>query len=263
LSVVASGQIIIQVHPHTGPMISPRTLNLPVTRPATQPVSQQPATTSRGQMREWITQLGDPDPDIRQAATANLMLLHRADLPVLRQEADAQMPLIPEQIVRLHEIVIQGYLSDETYDYVDKGFLGLSWNVMETEQQFPEIDEGVLVADRIPGFSSCRMLQRGDILVGLADPPRPFHSVTDLVIAVSMSAPGTTVWLDVLRNGKHIQVPVVLEHKPAQLETNETSLVEWVNARQDKAEAYWRSAFPEFAAQYRGPDPIPTHAGSI
>jgi hypothetical protein len=259
----AQVQFQIQIRPNIN--IPPTQILPPATRPATRPT--QLISPSRSSIREWVNQLADADPEIRQTATVNLMnTLRRADLPALRDQALSQMPLIPEQYVRLHEIVVQVFLADEDYVAIDKGFLGLSWNTVLADQQSPEIYEGLIVADRIPGFSSNVMLQRGDIVVGRVDPPfGPIHFVADLVAAVSDFPPGGTVTLDVLRNGKRLHVPLLLEPRPEDLVTSPdpASQAEWMSIRQDKAEDYWRSHFPEFAAMYRGPDPNRPNVGSL
>src|SRR5262249_17827304 len=100
----------------------------PLDQPASRPTARMPVMPEV--VAAMIVQLGDDNPAIREAATVNLMDLHRRDLAVLRGEAEAQMPLMPEQIVRLHEIVMQVYLADERYVGGGQGFLGLSWSWM-------------------------------------------------------------------------------------------------------------------------------------
>ena len=121
-------------------------------------------------LQSVIVQLGSDNPQLRQEAMGRLMGLKKQDLPAVRAAALAQSPLLPGQIAALHEAVIQIFLAAEGYR-VDAdcpgGFLGLRWSIVQP----PQSSEGVVVEERIPGFSAYRLLQSGDVIVQFLDWP--------------------------------------------------------------------------------------------
>jgi hypothetical protein len=202
--------------------------------PTTQPDSPQ--------FRQWIAQLADADPDVRDSAAQQLMNLKRDDLPTLRQAALGQRPLLPMQISALHEIVSQVFLASEPYKPMRGiAFLGVSRSMsrMDTEDD----PDGVVVADRVLGFDAYRQLRNGDVIVKLLDNPEiPMHTFAQLHDTVRALGPGRTLRFEVLRDGRPVVVSVLLQARPLEL-PDSGDPAEWIKARAEKAEKYWESNF--------------------
>jgi hypothetical protein len=202
------------------------------------PPSTQPDSAA---FRQWITQLADADPDVRDSATQQLMSLKRDDLPALRQAAMSQRPLLPVQIASLRDVVRQVYLASEPYKPMrDVAFLGLSWQGAEFRDSG---DVGVVVADRIPGFDAYRCLRNGDVIVKLLDnPDAPLHNPSQLRDTVRVLGPGRILRFEVLRDGRPVVVSVLLQARPLEL-PDLSDPREWIKERADRADKYWESNF--------------------
>jgi hypothetical protein len=214
-------------------MILPLLMVVPVqAAPATQPDSAQ--------YRTWITQLADPDPDIRDAATQNLMGLGRVDLPTLREAALSQRPLLPEQVGALHDIVRQVFLSSDPYRPLpDVGFLGVTY-----EPTWLNDHAGLIVADRLPGFDGFRALRNGDVIVKLLDlPDSAPQNALDLKSLAQTIGPGHPIHLQVIRNGRSVNVSVLLEPRPLDLHDGQVTGSSWLFSRLRRAGMYWDSNF--------------------
>jgi hypothetical protein len=216
----------------------------PRTAPATQPVpfaADAPA-------RNWFAELASPEDNKREEARTNLMGLTRNDLPRLRALVEQSRPLAASQVAALHEIVIQIYLSGESYPpaFPVTGFLGLSW----PQGTDPGTRLGVLVQTRFPGFPSFRMLRDGDLILGvLLNPNAPLEvgpntttqDLGRLMGAIGAAGANREVVLDVLRQGQEIKVPLQL--KPHPLLEIGADPTDFFDRRQQKAEEYWRTEF--------------------
>lgn len=200
----------------------------------------QPAPLNE-QMRLWIKQLGGDDSRVRQSALMQLMGLRREDLPALREAALAQEPLLPGQVAAIHDAVTQIYLAaDATAENIQptRGFLGLLWNPVDTIRS-----EGVIVSQRIPGFGAYRMLQSGDIIVKLLDQPNvELSNYQQFIAAVQPMEAGQVLRMQVMRYGRLTDISILLEPFPTDL-NGETSIDAWMQARDDKAQAYWDADF--------------------
>jgi len=102
---------------------------------------------------------------------------------------------------------------------------------------------GVPIAEAIPGFCGYRSLQRGDVVLGV-DAPQWTRTPTsnELVTAVSQSAAGRQVTLHVLRQGRMIEVPLVLSARPRVAE-DIASTKQFFELRERRANEYWLAAF--------------------
>jgi hypothetical protein len=190
------------------------------------------------QFRNWITQLADPDPDVRATAAENLMGLTRADLPALRDAALSQRPLLPVQVDTLHDVVRQVYLTAEPYRATPRtGFLGLYWPLAQAIAD----PRGVVVVDRIPGFDVYRRLRAGDVIVKFDDlPDYPLHGSADLSNIVQKFSAGDKLLFDVLRDGRVVSISVLLQAHPDDIPQNPEP---WLGRRALKADQYWEKNF--------------------
>src|SRR5687767_13724079 len=129
-----------------------------------------PATQSAEQLEQWLTQLADDDPAVRDAARVNLMGLSRAELDTLRRVVEEHAPLAPGQSAALQDIVCHVYLAGEPRPQnIGVGFLGVSLADMyqpaaggADEQAEAPPREAVLVTSTLAGFAGHRYLQAGD-----------------------------------------------------------------------------------------------------
>jgi hypothetical protein len=191
-------------------------------------------------LQSLIVQLGSDNPRLRQDALSQLMDLKKQDLRALRAAALAQSPLLPGQIAALHQAVRQIFLAAERYHVdpqVPGGFLGLHWPA-----PLDPSAEGVSVDERIPGFPAYRLIQPGDVIVQILDCPGVrFHGNAELVQIAHRMWPGQVMHLKLLRLGQPINVAVVLDFIPIELNGNNADA--WIQDRNQKAEDYWNREF--------------------
>jgi hypothetical protein len=208
--------------------------------------STQPAT----QIRQWVDQLADSDPDARTQAVAKLMALPANQLPILREVVAQAAPLLPSQKVLLHDAVVQVYLAGMPYDPAPENqpFLGVRGDTIDPELR----TEGMVVIMRVPGFGAYRMLQPGDIISRIVELPEDrFTEMVKFTEAIRKCRVGQTINLIVIRNGRQIRVPVELRARPAAIGTASIDPNDpwsenadpWMKERRDAADAYWDSAF--------------------
>ncbi|HTW93500.1 MAG TPA: hypothetical protein VMD30_01820 [Tepidisphaeraceae bacterium] len=204
--------------------------------PATQP------TAMERRLRGWIEELSDNDQAVRERAKFNLLGLSRDDLPALKEAAEKEMPLSPDQQLALRDVVFHVYLSGDNYEAIaNEGFLGLQWPFT-----YPDfVDIGQYVETRLPGFGAYRYLRTGDIIVGiLSDPSVDCRDTLAFRSAIKAMLPGQTVRLRILRRGQLRDVSIVLDEMPAvtNLE-NGIHVEDWLIQRRQAAEGYWDANF--------------------
>lgn len=213
--------------------------------PATQPAQH---AQSDALMKKWLSDLASPDASIRDVARAKLMTLGRDQLPELQKLVGQSLPLAPSQATALRQIVQEVYLGGESYESNGRdGFLGILMDQsLFAIQDFDHGDEshiepGVVVAERIPGFCASRMLLDGDVILGTTNPPQVFRTTKALQLAVQAMMPGETIHLQVLRNGRVIDVGLVLD--PSPLEVTKENISEFKLRRAAKFNDYWQKSF--------------------
>ncbi len=78
-----------------------------------------------------------------------------------------------------------------------------------------EKNEGALIGDVTPGSPAAKAgIKRGDVVVAING--ERISEARDLSLKVSMLPPGTTVHLKVMRDGRAVEVPVVLGEQPSE-----------------------------------------------
>jgi hypothetical protein len=207
------------------------------TQPATQPTASQ--------LHQWIMQLVDDDPDVRDSASQSLMNLPSQDLPQLRAAAMDVRPLLPGQISGLHDAVIQDFLAnDPSATPTDAAFLGVNLPSPNIQVQ-PGDSPRAQVVGLIPGFGGNQVLRIGDVIEKiLEEPDSDIQTSEQLIEGVKKMTPGQTIHLLVVRAGRTIQLAVPLKARPKELPDNDMNLATaWLNARSKKAEQYWTSQF--------------------
>jgi hypothetical protein len=211
-------------------------------------------TDTPASLKSLLRQLGDSDPSVRDATREQLMAMPSTDLPALRAALAAMRPLPPGVAQAMHDIVTHVYLSGEiSPGPKPSGFMGIGM-VRDDQSVYPDDDQGdtqlplgVIVDMRLPGFDAYRVLRDGDIITMLSTDesgPIAVHSSLNICGAVAQLSPGEHVRLKVLRNGRRIDVTLVLNQRPIELPLD--ALVEpeaYRNDRQKKAEKYWNDQF--------------------
>lgn len=233
-----------------GPPSSAPAGDVPTTRPTTAP-------SDRATVAKWLTDLASTDPAARDTARSHLMRLHRADLPTLQQLLRRDHPLAPAQAMTLRQVVQEIYLAGEPYDKdpSNGGFLGIYMDGASSAtrdlQQANDAPKtpGIVVADLFSGFCAARVLREGDVILGTVSPVQVFNNVDDLKTAVGGAEPGSTIHLQVLRQGQVIQVPLTLDPRPAEIEFSAES---FRRQRAEKFDDYWREAFAPLLKQAVG-----------
>lgn len=212
--------------------------------PTTQPTT---APTDRTAISKWIADLASTDPAARDAAKTHLMHLSRGDLPALQELLRRSRPLAPSQAVVLRQIVQEVYLAGESYekDPMNGGFLGIAMDGILGRQDLQQPNDdghapGIVVADRFAGFCASRMLRQGDVILGTSNPPQVFTSILDLQNAIGGAEPGSTIRLEVLRQGQVIHVSLTLDCRPAEVGTSPDN---FRRERAEKFDDYWRETF--------------------
>jgi hypothetical protein len=203
-----------------------------------------PVDAAKNNLRAIVQQLNDPKPAARSEARQKLLNLKRKDLVDLRTVLQERLPLTPCESDGLYDIVTHVYLSD--YSYIGenaRGFLGV---IFEDEQRDLEPEcGGVEIRKRMPGFCGFRYFDDGDVVLALSSPQQTFepHSYPDVQDAIKSFSAGQTVMFRILRRGKVILVPVVLDAMPREVGGNVPATTEFIANRNAAANAYWEETF--------------------
>lgn len=226
-------------------VLAPLPVAVRAEEPATQPTTRP---SDQANMRKWLADLASPDASVRDAARARMMTLSRDDLPALQDLVRRSMPLAPSQAIALRQIVEEVYLADEPYEAAkNQGFLGILMDQGGTIMRDfdhgdqSHVEPGVIVAERIPGFCASRTLLDGDVILGTTNPRMIFTDSASLQHAVQAMNPGETMHLEVLRNGRIVDVPLVLDPKP--LDATPATISSFKLQRAAKFRDYWQSTF--------------------
>jgi len=191
-------------------------------------------------MRGVLEGLWDADPAVREQSRCALLALRRAQLPALASAAAELGPLEPPALQELREIVAHVYLSEEPYDSLPQGFLGITMSPLDDNAC------GAVVESRMPGFCAYAALRDGDEITDIEERPlaRPFDR-NQFINVIQETPPGRTIHLKVLRQGRAVRVPVTLSRRPAGAnELNyELRVRELLARRRDAAAAYWEKTF--------------------
>ncbi len=232
------------------------------TAASTQPTVSFPPDSP---IRKTFAKLADPDPKVRDQARQDLMGINADDLPKLRQLVIEHLPLSPDQLAALRDIVMQAYLAGEKYPAGDRSinpagvetdsngtespfFLGLTWGKDITDATDARL--GVTVDERLPGFPSYRFLRKGDMILGVwIHPTDPLPKQPDwltpnrqaLIAAISGSPRSQDVVVQLIRNGQQMTVAIKMAPKPIYADPD--SLQTFKAMRVDRAETYWQENY--------------------
>jgi hypothetical protein len=200
--------------------------------------------STNNHVREWFSGLSDDDPAVREQACRKLLTIRRGELPALRAAVKERRPLIPAETEVLRDIVTQVYLSEEAYDGNESvGFVGV---IFDADQQFEELPTGgVEVRHRMPGFCASRFLEDGDVILSVGNPPTALlHTHDEMTREVKSNSAGQRLTFLVLRRGRVLAIPVVLDAKPSELTADQPSAIAtFLAERQTNAEKYWEAEF--------------------
>ncbi len=205
---------------------------------------------------KWFWQLGDADPQVREAASVNLMGLRPEDLPQLQKLVAESLPLPPAQATVLRQIVEQIYLAGESYKATPgQGFLGIQ-TMRTTVKMDSALDDhpffAIVVYRRVPGFCGARALRDGDVILGVIERPNlDLTDVRDFSTAVREIGPRQLIHLQVLRHGQVREVPVTLDPRPMDIDID-TAIDAMVEMREAKFREYWEQSFGPLLKEQTG-----------
>lgn len=206
----------------------------------------------RAPLRQWLDELAHHDAGVREAARIQLMGMDRDELRMFRDVVANAQPLLPAQAVALREIILQAHAAGEPYDKDhSQGFLGVELRTAQLPGERPEDiqQSGVLIVSRLLGFCGYRMLQEGDIVLGVLDRPNArTGDFIDLSTIIRGMEAGTTIHLEVYRRGRIIRVPVTLDARPTDLARFQ-NLDALRSVRFRRAYDYWRKHFAPLVEQ--------------
>jgi len=243
--------------------------------------TRQPGSTTRPvnvdarSLQIVLRELGVGDSTAREEALSKLLTLRRADLPALRDAVADARPLAPGTIAVLQEVVTHVYLREEPYEaHADKSFLGVQmWPIdlyflAQGGEVFPPVPfinpgrlvlddkvpdaprpialrAGVIISVRMPGFCGYGALRDGDVVLALPELGfEQLNSSQDLSIGVQSAAPGRKITVRVLRRGRELDIPVVLDPRPVAADrVNAGAFDLLVQQRAELAEKYWQEHF--------------------
>jgi hypothetical protein len=206
---------------------------------AGQVAATEPGGVERSDVRVWLKGLADADPAVRETSRLGLMRMTSDELPALRDEIVAASPIGPAQAEALPDIVKHVHLKGVGYEVDPSGFLGLSW----PPGMVPVMDQaGVLVDGRLPGFDAYGVLETGDVILGLGDPPVAIRTQADLTEPVRAMAPGTILSMKIRRGTEEMTVKVKVGSRP-RVADDPTLIEQWESDRQSDAQAYWDKEF--------------------
>jgi hypothetical protein len=226
-------------------LIATRPAPVPSTAPAE---LAPPPPAPMPDLRARLKDLSDPDGAVRDRARQELMAMPASALDAFKQLVADVRPLAPDQRAALKDIVTHVYLSGRTYPSTNRsGFLGVSFDdfqiVRDADEDGPRY--GVVVTGRLPGFVGYRVLQDGDVITHVER--QPFASRGDFSQAIQASKAGSPVHLDLIRQGRTLQVELRLDLRPTWAEALNT-IQPGSQARQEEADDYWTRNFEPLTA---------------
>src|SRR5258706_2159962 len=196
---------------------------------------------ARRRIGEWFSGLSDDDPAVREEATRKLLTMTRQDLPALRQVIKERRPLMPAEAEPLRDIVTHVYLSEDPYDRDEAtGFVGV---LFDEEQEYDKLPTGGgEVRRRLPGFCAARFLEDGDVILSIGDPPAMILRTSEnMMQEIKRRSAGKRLTFLVLRRGRLMQIPVVLDAKPSDLLPGTVPI--FILERQATADRNWETEF--------------------
>lgn len=202
---------------------------------ATDAATTQPAAV----IRQWVLELGAPEPDVREAARRNLLNLTPADLGTLRAIVAEGAANLPCQAAALYDVVRHVYLTGEQVTRSNErlSFLGLRLFQIGTLGEAPL---GMTFERRLMGFPAFAAFEEGDVLISVEELPDSYlTSMASLSYVRERIPPGTLVHFRVLRDDRFVSVPITLAATPAPESQTDAA----VAARQQRAEDYWEQQF--------------------
>jgi hypothetical protein len=223
----------------------PATAPAPVA-PTTQPL--QPAH-SIVQIQQWFDNLASSEPQARDDARTELLGLGKIDLDALREVVRRSLPLAPSQSGVLHDIVVHVYLAATNDQSMPQGFLGVmldpSDNGVQENMELSKV--GVYIFDCMPGYCGYRWLRPADVVAGIFAQGElvRLQQKEDLKNYVRNTLPGSALKMQVLRQGRMIEVTVRVDSRPpiADDRFQPLRVDEWRNQRMGDAEKYWEREF--------------------
>jgi hypothetical protein len=192
-----------------------------------------PSTQRSADVRKWLEQLADADPDVRETARQKLMSLSRSDLPELRRIVADSRPLAAAQVAALHDIVVHVHTASAPYQYDDRGsgFMG----VQLYRDYAQDLIQGAVIRQRFPGLVAFQMLRDGDVIVGAEESSMPIIDSDTLQHVITLFGAGQTVHLKVHRAGRLMIIPIKLDFRPA----NTDAFANQRAVQIEEAEQYW------------------------
>ena len=207
-----------------------------VTPPTSQPTSQPT------KLAELVDQLESHDPQIRDSAREELMLLTRDDLPALLGVARKAGRLSTMQISLLRDIVQHVYLT-EIHQFKGNGigFIGIP--------RPADFQDAAVIPERIIGYDGYRVLRDGDTIVGMQlqrNANRQMQTVKSFVELqefMKMTRPGDWLIVRIIRNGQPMEATL---HLAGRDEANGRPAIAGMtnqNPYLQEAQMYWRDSF--------------------
>ncbi len=202
--------------------------------PASKPVDRHAA------IQQWFDDLKNEDPAVRSDARFQLLGISREDLGVLKSIIKQSLPIHPAQAIVLHDMVVHIYLAGETYEPAGTAFIGIYQ--MEA-------------TNCIPGFVAFRMLETGDMIVGVGEwSSASACDISQMKSALVNTHPGENVRITVNRRGELKELNFKLDAKPAAL-SDDAQLVPYINDRIKRGETYWQEEFAPLLEMRSTPPP--------
>ena len=217
------------------------------TAPTAPAVPIAPTTQPIAQIQKWFDNLASTEPAAREQARFDLLGLARGDLETLREVVRKNVPLAPSQSAVLRDIVAHVYLTGDKDSDGLNGFLGVMLDPQDSgvQENMQASNTGVYIFDCMPGFTGYRWLRPGDVVSGIFADGELVHTTQkqQLIAYVSHTAPGTPLKLQVLRQGREVEVNLRVDERPRVAEEDPLKVDEWRNQRLKDADDYWTQTF--------------------
>jgi hypothetical protein len=207
-------------------------------------IGQARVNSEKEVIRRAFAELADEHPSVRDLAFHQLMGLPARALPLLRDVVKESKPLAIEQTESLHDIVMQVFLAEVSYETEgDSGFLGVSFD-LDQEEFSPECG-GVEIRHRLPGFCAYRHFEDGDVLMAIDTSlgELELNNSADMRLKVGACLAGQTVSFKVLRRGRIEHISVVLNARPIEAHQGLQLIYGFMARRHDAAEKCWEETF--------------------
>ncbi len=212
----------------------------PAETPASQPAETQ--SPAKPTLTELVAQLRAPQFEVRDHAQEALLRLPAEKLSeiegALAKESDA------EAEARLTRVAVHLFLKART-PFVGQGsMLGIALNIeaYRTQHRDEAPRAAIAVTQTQPGFPAAEQLRPGDRILAIDHHTFPLETtIDDFRNRITANSPGTILHFTVLRNGREMQMDIMLAGLP---DAGAAGIAKFISERETALREYMAKLHP-------------------